>query len=87
MGSMGFHASAFERISMTTLRMDDATRMSYNVTLRSDPVDARSDASAGLKWTELIESAPHANSCVGVERDGSHTCTLEPHVANSFCDQ
>lgn len=27
-GSMGFHASALERISMTTLRMEEATRMS-----------------------------------------------------------
>lgn len=64
-GSMGFHASALDRISMTILRIEDATRTSYSVMLRSEPVDASSEASAGLNLTDVIESAPHENSCVG----------------------
>lgn len=51
--------------------------------LRSEPVDASSEASAGLNRTLVIESAPHENSCVGSDRLGSHTCTLELQVANS----
>jgi hypothetical protein len=45
-GSMGFHASALQRVCMTTLRSGVARRRSYKATERSVPVEANTSASA-----------------------------------------
>lgn len=44
--SMGFHATAFVRVCMTSLRMGRALRRSYSAMLRSPPVLANTSDSA-----------------------------------------
>jgi len=55
-GSVGDHARALARIWKTSLRSALPVRTSYNVKVRSDPVDARTEASDKLNLRAVIVS-------------------------------
>jgi hypothetical protein len=63
-------------MTMTALRMAEPSRTSKSVTARSEPVLARSEASAGLKRTHEMASQPQEKRCTGLDRAWSHTSTL-----------
>ena len=79
--SIGFHASFVHLFCITSFRIGVCVRTSYSAMDRSEPHDAKTSGSTGLKRTLSTVSTPQLNVSVGSERSAFHSSTALPAVA------